>query len=144
MTHDHYSIGALAEAAETKSETVRYYERIGLLPAPRRTRGNYRAYSSMHLERLTFIRRARDLGFTLGQIRSLLGHADQKQNDCRAVDALASDHLANIDQKIADLKALRRKVSALIGQCEQGKIADCRIITKLSPGTVSPHAGARN
>ena len=144
MTHEQYSIGALAEAAETKTETVRYYERIGLLPAPKRTRGNYRAYSAVHLDRLTFIRRARELGFTLDQIRALLGLADQKHGDCRAVDALASDHLASIDQKIAELKVLRRKLSALIGQCEQGKIADCRIITKLSPGTRSLPVGARN
>lgn len=138
MQHEQYSIGALADAAETKVETVRYYERIGLLPKPGRTSGNYRAYSGDHLARLSFIRRARELDFTLDQIRALLGLADRKDDDCRAVDALASDHLAGVDRKIADLKALRRELNDLIGQCKQGKVADCRII-----GALSPQAGAK-
>ena len=128
-----YSIGALAEATDTKVETVRYYERIGLLPEPGRTSGNYRAYSADHLGRLSFIRRARGLGFTLDQIRALLGLADHKDNDCCAVDAMARDHLTDIDRKIADLKALRRELNDLLGQCKQGTIADCRIIIALSP-----------
>ncbi len=128
-----YSIGALAEATDTKVETVRYYERIGLLPEPGRTSGNYRAYSADHLGRLSFIRRARDLGFTLDQIRALLGLADHKDDDCCAVDTMARDHLTDIDRKIADLKALRRVLNDLLGQCKQGTIADCRIIGALSP-----------
>src|SRR5689334_4560565 len=128
-----YSIGALAEATDTKVETVRYYERIGLLPEPGRTAGNYRAYSGDHLARLSFIRRARDLGFTLDQVRALLGLADHKDNDCCAVDAMARDHLADIDRKISDLKALRRELNDLLGQCQRGTIADCRIIGALSP-----------
>lgn len=126
-------IGALAEATDTKVETIRYYERIGLLPEPARTSGNYRAYSSEHLDRLSFIRRARDLGFTLDQVRALLGLADNEDKDCCAVDALARDHLSEIDRKIADLKALRRELNDLIGQCRRGKIADCKIISALSP-----------
>lgn len=132
MTHT-YSIGALAEATHAKVETVRYYERIGLLPEPERTSGNYRAYTGDHLARLSFIRRARDLGFTLDQVRALLGLADNKNNDCCAVDAMARDHLTDIDRKIADLKALRRELNDLLGQCKQGTIADCRIIGALSP-----------
>lgn len=128
-----YSIGALAEATDTKVETVRYYERIGLLPEPARTAGNYRAYTSEHLARLSFVRRARDLGFTLDQIRELLGFADQEDNDCCAVDAVARDHLADIDRKISDLKALRRELNGLLSQCRRGTIADCRIIGALSP-----------
>jgi DNA-binding transcriptional MerR regulator len=128
-----YSIGALAEATATKVETVRYYERIGLLPEPGRTAGNYRAYSDDHLARLSFVRRARDLGFTLDQVRALLGLADRKDQDCYAVDAMARDHLADIDRKIADLKALRRELNDLLGQCQRRKIADCRIIGALSP-----------
>ncbi len=135
MTPVRYSIGALAEAAETKVETVRYYERIGLLPEPGRTRGNYRAYSDDHRTRLTFIRRARELGFALDQVKALLDLADQKENDCRAVDAIAGEHLAAIDRKIADLQALRRELRDLVGQCQQGTIADCRIIAALSPRT---------
>lgn len=133
IQHEQYSIGALADAAETKVERVRYCERIGLLPKPGRTSGNYRAYSGDHLARLSFIRRARELGFMLDQIRPLLGLADRRDDDCRAVDALASDHLASVDRKIADLKALRGELSSLEGQCKQGTIADCRIIGALSP-----------
>lgn len=128
-----YSIGALADATDTNVETVRYYERIGLLPEPGRTAGNYRTYSSDHLARLSFIRRARDLGFTLDQVRALLSLADQKDQDCCTVDAMARDHLADIDRKIADLKSLRRELNDLLGQCQRGKIADCRIIGALSP-----------
>ena len=133
MEKAYHSIGELAEATDTKVETVRYYERIGILPTPKRTSGNYRAYSAGHLARLSFIRRARDLGFTLDQVRALLALADQKKQDCGTVDALAREHLAEIDRKISDLKALRRELSGLIGQCKQGTIADCRILSALSP-----------
>lgn len=133
MEKAYHSIGELAEATDTKVETVRYYERIGILPAPKRTSGNYRAYSAGHLARLSFIRRARDLGFTLDQVRALLALADQKKQDCGTVDALAREHLADVDRKISDLKALRRELSGLIGQCKQGTIADCRILSALSP-----------
>lgn len=133
MSSPHYSIGSLAELTATKVETVRYYERIGLLPEPGRTAGNYRRYTNNHLARLSFIRRSRDLGFTLDQVKALLGLADHKDKDCCAVDALARDHLSDIDRKIADLKSLRRELNDLIGQCRQGKIAECRILAALSP-----------
>jgi len=133
MTDAHRTIGALAEATGTKVETIRYYERIGLLPEPGRTTGNYRSYSTAHLGRLSFIRRARDLGFTLDQVRDLLGLADHRDKDCCTVDAIAKDHLADIDRKLADLKALRRELNGLIAQCSQGTIATCRIINSLSP-----------
>lgn len=128
-----YSIGALAEATDTKVETVRYYERIGLLPAPGRTSGNYRAYSRSQLDRLSFIRRARDLGFTLDQVRALLGLAGNTQSKCCAVDAMARDHVTEIDRKIADLEALRSQLNGLLSQCSRNTIADCRIIGALSP-----------
>ena len=132
-----YSIGALGEATDTKVETVRYYERIGLLPEPGRTSGNYRSYTGDHLARLSFIRRARDLGFTLDQVRALLGLADHKDNDCCAVDEMARDQVGEIERKIADLKALKRELNHLIGQCQRGTIAECRIIGALSPETGS-------
>ena len=133
MPSPSFSIGALAEATETKVETVRYYERIGLLPEPGRTSGNYRSYNQTHLDRLSFIRRARVLGFTLDQVRALLGLADHKDSDCCAVDAMANEHLSEIDRRIADLKALRRELNVLVSQCKRGTIADCRIISALSP-----------
>ncbi len=125
-------IGELARASITKVETIRYYERIGLLPAPPRTAGNYRSYSATHASRLSFTRRARDLGFSIEQIRALLDLADRKQYSCEAVDVIARTHLAAVKRKVADLTALRRELESLIGQCQQGTIAECRIVEALA------------
>jgi len=128
------NIGALAKATGTKVETIRWYERVGLLPAPARTAGNYRTYGESHLGRLSFIRRARDLGFSLEQIRALLDLAEDRERSCEAVDAIAREHLGEVDRKIADLQALRRGLDFLIGQCSHGRVAECRIIEALAPG----------
>jgi Cu(I)-responsive transcriptional regulator len=133
MTSGFLMIGDLAKATATKIETIRYYERIGLLQVPGRTSGNYRAYTSEHLGRLSFIRRARDLGFSLEQVRDLLSLSDQKDRSCGAVDAIAREHLAEVDGKIADLMALRRELDSLISQCGCGTVAECRIIEALAP-----------
>lgn len=133
MRDGRLAIGDLAKATATKVETIRWYERIGLLPVPGRTAGNYRAYSLEHLNRLSFIRRARDLGFSLEQVRGLLGLADDRARSCEAVDAIAREHLNEVERKIADLSALHRELDELIGQCQCGTIAECRIIEALSP-----------
>jgi Cu(I)-responsive transcriptional regulator len=127
------NIGELARAADTNAETIRYYERIGLLPAPPRTAGNYRDYTTAHASRLTFTRRARDLGFSIEQIRVLLDLADRKEQSCGAVDAIARAHLADVKRKLADLAALRRELDGLIRQCRHGTVAECRIIEALAP-----------
>lgn len=132
-----YSIGALASATDTKVETIRYYERIGLLPKPERTAGNYRRYEADHVGRLSFIRRARDLGFSIEQVRNLIGLADQSDRSCETVDAIASEHLAEVDRKIGDLKELRRELDALIRQCHHGTIAECRILDALAPRKIN-------
>jgi Cu(I)-responsive transcriptional regulator len=129
------SIGELARATGTKAETIRYYERIGLLPKPSRTAANYRSYGSAELARLSFIRRARALGFTIEQVGALLDLADNRARSCEAVDALAKEHLTAIEAKISDLSALRRELADLIGQCSRGTIADCRIIDALAPSS---------
>jgi DNA-binding transcriptional MerR regulator len=127
------SIGKLAAATGTKVETIRYYESAGLLSAPERTKNNYRAYSTHHLARLSFIRRARALGFSLDQVQTLLGLADQKDISCSAVDLIAREHLAEIDRKLKDLATLRSELSSLIVQCGHGTISECRIIDTLGP-----------
>lgn len=132
------SIGDLARATGTQVETIRYYERIGLLPEPARTNGNYRAYDAAQLGRLSFIRRARDLGFPLGQVRELLGLADERDRPCEAVDVIARQHLADVERKIADLTALRDELAELIGRCRHGTVAECRIIETLAPAPLSP------
>jgi len=128
------TIGDLAKATDTKVETIRYYERVGLLPSPARTAtGNYRAYTAEQLGRLSFIRRSRDLGFTLEQIRELLDLADRKEQSCEAVDAIAREHLAEVTRKLADLAALQHELQSLIGQCHHGTVAECRILEALAP-----------
>lgn len=127
------TIGDLAKATATKVETIRYYERIGLLPAPDRTPGNYRAYGEAELGRLSFIRRARDLGFPLDQVRALLALADRRDQPCETVDELARAHLVEVERKIADLQALGRELSDMITACGHGTIGDCRIIEALAP-----------
>ena len=126
------SIGGLAKATGTKVVTIRYYEKIGLLPEPPRTSGNYRTYDASHRERLHFIRRCRDLGFTLEQVRELLNLSKKTDRDCAAVDRLALDHLTEIERKIADLKRLEKELRRLSDCCQGGRIGDCRIIEALS------------
>lgn len=127
------SIGQLAKTADTKVETVRYYERIGLLAAPGRTGGNCRAYGADALPRLSFIRRARGLGFAIEQVRALLDLSDDRTRDCATVDGIATEHLREVDRKIADLTALRRELGALIASCDGGTVAECRILEALAP-----------
>jgi Cu(I)-responsive transcriptional regulator len=127
------TIGDLGKATGTKVETIRYYEKIGLLPKPPRTSGNYRDYGAAELGRLSFIRRARDLGFSLDQVRALLRLSDDRSHDCAGVDRLAQAHLLEVDRKLADLSALRRELKAVIDSCDGGIVADCRIIEALAP-----------
>ena len=95
--------------------------------------GAYRSYGDVDLGRLSFIRRARDLGFTLDQVRALLGLAEQCDRDCADVDAIAREHLTEVERKIADLSVLRRELRDLIGNCSRGTVAECRIVEALSP-----------
>jgi len=127
------TIGQLARETGTKVETVRFYEKSGLLPAPARTSGNYRSYDRGHFNRLSFIRRARDLGFSLDQIRALLTLSDDRNQSCVAIDAIAKEHRAEVVRKIADLRSLKKELDRLIDQCGCGVVADCRIIESLSP-----------
>lgn len=126
-------IGDLGQATNTKVETVRYYERIGLLPKPVRSSGNYRTYGAAELGRLSFIRRARDLGFSLDQVRALLSLSDDRTCDCAGIDRIANEHLREVDRKLADLGALRRELKAVIKSCDGGTVAECRIIEALAP-----------
>ena len=126
-------IGDLAKATATKVPTIRYYEEIGLLPAPSRTEGNYRTYDVGTLRRLSFIRRSRDLGFSLDQVRELLSLADHKDWSCAAVEAIAREHRKAIERKIADLSALDHELARIIDKCGQGTVAECGILEALSP-----------
>lgn len=127
------TIGKLASATGMKVETIRYYEQIGLLPAPTRSAANYRTYEQEHLRRLSFIRRARGLGFSIDQVRELMGLADRRDQSCIAVDVIANQHRYAIARKIADLTALAGELDALIDSCSRNTVADCRIIEALAP-----------
>ncbi len=124
-------IGELSRATGTNIETIRYYERIGLLPAPDRTAANYRSYGEGHRSRLSFVRHSRELGFTIEEIRSLLDLSDDPSRDCGEADRIASLHLAQVEEKIAQLALLRDELTRIVGRCRGGIAADCRVIEAL-------------
>lgn len=126
------AIGELARRTGYAVQTVRYYEQIGLMPKPARTEGGQRRYDAALVQRLLFIRRARDLGFSVDDIRSLLDLAKQPDQPCASVDDIAETHLAAIDSKIAALKALRAEISGLLKCCTKTRIADCKVIGSLA------------
>jgi Cu(I)-responsive transcriptional regulator len=127
-----YAIGQLAKAGGCKVQTVRYYEEIGLLPPPPRSAGGQRVYGQSHMDRLVFVRHARQLGFPLDAIRELLAVTDDPGQPCAAIDAIAKAHLAEVDSRITRLKALRGELARMIDQCRGGKVENCRIIEALA------------
>lgn len=124
-------IGELSRATGTNIETIRYYERIGLLTAPARTEANYRSYGDAHRARLRFVRHSRELGFTIDEIRSLLDLSDHPERDCADADRIASAHLEQVEAKIAQLSALRDELTRIVGRCRGGLAGDCRVIEAL-------------
>ena len=127
------SIGDLAKSTGVKAVTIRYYEQAGLMPVPARTEGNYRIYTSEHARRLEFIRRLRDLGFTLDQVRDLLRLSSEENQACDEVDRMTHRHLVTIESKIRDLRKLASELRRLSQCCQGGgRIAECRIIEALS------------
>lgn len=125
-------IGKIAELTGVKVSTIRFYEQIGLLPAPVRTCGGQRRYTSGAVARLTFIRHARDLGFDVDEVRELLKLADSPDSSCRGVDAIARHQVERIDIKMKRLRAMRRELVAIIDSCRGPRIRDCRILEALS------------
>ncbi|MEQ9643661.1 MAG: helix-turn-helix domain-containing protein [Alphaproteobacteria bacterium] len=125
------TIGALARKTGAKVETVRYYERIGLMPAPPRAAGGHRRYGETQVRRLWFIRHARHLGFSLDDIRHLLRLVDENTLTCRDVHISASEHLSAIRGRIADLQRLERVLNDLVDRCDRGLTPDCPVIDAL-------------
>jgi MerR family mercuric resistance operon transcriptional regulator len=126
------AIGALSARTGCNIETIRYYERIGILAAPPRTAAGQRVYSAADLDRLNFVRRARELGFTLDRIRQLLAMVDGGVSTCGEVQAITLDHLAEVKHKIADLRRLQRALRAMADQCQGGDIPHCPIVETLA------------
>jgi MerR family mercuric resistance operon transcriptional regulator len=129
--------GELAAQTGCNIETIRYYERIGLLPPPPRSRGGHRLYGDELRKRLGFIRRSRDLGFTLDETRGLLRLVDGGNYTCAQVEALAREHVRGIERKISDLRKLKRALETMASQCNGGTVPVCPIIDALfDPRTV--------
>jgi DNA-binding transcriptional MerR regulator len=133
MASSTFRIGELARLTGTRVETIRYYERIGLLPPPARTGGNYRAYARSHLGRLSFVRRGLDLGFSLDEVRELPRLSDDRGQSRAGVDRIARRHLIKVERKVTDLMELGAKLRQLIDKCQHGTIAECLIIEALAP-----------
>ena len=139
------SIGVLAQQTGCTVPTIRYYEEIGLLPAGPRTEGGRRVYGQQAVRRLTFIRRCRDFGFSIEQVRELAGLADQPDRPCAELRDVAARHLAQLRQKLAELQALESGVAAFVCSCDSacagGAVVDCTLLEDLALPTAS--AGAR-
>ena len=126
------AIGGLSKQTGTNIETIRYYERVGLLPTPARSSGGYRLYGTSQLKRLNFIRRARTLGFSIGEVRTLLRLADQRKRPCAEVRVVAETHLKDVRAKIVDLRRMERVLKATVARCAEGRRSDCPMIEALS------------
>ena len=124
-------IGQLSDKTNCKIETIRYYESIGLISAPARSGGGYRIYDESHLKRLTFIRRSRELGFTIEEIRALLKLVDGGVYTCGDVKTITQKHVQSIRRKIADLKKLETTLSRIASQCAGDATPECPIIDAL-------------
>jgi MerR family mercuric resistance operon transcriptional regulator len=125
------TIGRLATAAGVNLETIRYYERVGLMPAPDRTVGGHRSYEPEHRARLAFIRRARELGFSVNDVRTLLALGRPGRQSCAEVKAIASDHLQQVHSKISDLSRLAAVLEEAVRRCGDGDAPDCPVIEVL-------------
>ena len=126
------TIGRLAEAAATKIQTIRYYETIGLLAPFTRTEGGHRLYDGEDQKRLTFIRHARELGFSIPAIRELLSLSDNPETSCERADDIASRQLEEVEQRLTRLQALRKELKRMVSECGHGRVCDCRVIEVLS------------
>jgi DNA-binding transcriptional MerR regulator len=126
------TIGEAARRSGVKAPTIRYYEQIGLAPAPPRSDGNRRHYEIADLRRLAFIRHARELGFEVEAIRALLRLQDHPEQSCAAADAIARARLTEVERRIDSLKALRAELERMISACGRGNVAECRVIETLA------------
>tara|TARA_R110002094_G_scaffold43417_1_gene55525 strand:+ start:1268 stop:1690 length:423 start_codon:yes stop_codon:yes gene_type:complete len=122
----------LARLTGCNLETIRYYETIGVMPEPPRTSKNYRAYDDTHVARLRFVMRSRDLGFTLEDVRDLLGLVDGKAGTCADVQILASRHVESVRAKIIDLQRIEKVLSETVSRCTGNDVPECAVIDALT------------
>ena len=125
------TIGTMAKRTGTKVQTIRYYEQIGLMPEPGRTEGGQRRYDSDELDRLSFIRHSRQLGFSLDAIRELLDLSDHPDRPCDEADVIARRQLRQVEQRMKRLTALRTELKRMVQECSGGNTANCRVLEVL-------------
>ncbi|WP_298674345.1 helix-turn-helix domain-containing protein [uncultured Sphingomonas sp.] len=125
-------IGELSRATATKVTTIRFYEEIGLLDRPVRTASGRRTYALRDVERLNFVRNGRRLGFSIEEIRSLIALASEPGRDCGEAMAIASRHLAVVEERLEQLTALRDELAVMSRNCDRQRIADCRVIQAIA------------
>ncbi|PHS28465.1 MAG: transcriptional regulator [Robiginitomaculum sp.] len=131
VTRDHLKRGALAKQSGCNLETIRYYENIGIMPEPMRTQSGHRIYDQKQQERLRFILRCRELGFSIGELRRLLSMVDSDGYTCGEVHELTQEYLRSVSEKIADLRKLERTLKTISKECAGGDAPDCPIIEAL-------------
>jgi MerR family transcriptional regulator, mercuric resistance operon regulatory protein len=127
-TNSRLTIGALSEQTEVNIDTIRYYERMGMLPKPPRSAGGHRLYAKEHEQRLISIRRSRELGFSLDQVRALLGLGGGRRITCAKVKKITEEHIADIRRRLADLRHLERVLSGMVAQCRGAEMPDCPML----------------
>ncbi|MEZ5819252.1 MAG: helix-turn-helix domain-containing protein [Xanthobacteraceae bacterium] len=125
-------IGTLSKLSSVHVETIRYYERVGIIPAARRSASGRRVYSEVDVQRLAFVRHARELGFDLTSVRALLALQEQPEQSCKAASQLASAQLAAVESRLRCLLVLRDELASMVSQCGNGRVADCRVIDALA------------
>lgn len=130
--HDGISIGQASAASGVKVTTIRYYEQVGLLAAPERTEGNRRTFDERDVDRLTFIRHSRELGFDLDGIRTLLSLQDAPKQSCAEADSIAKARLSDVEQRITSLVALKAELERMVVGCSHGRVENCRVIEILA------------
>jgi MerR family transcriptional regulator, mercuric resistance operon regulatory protein len=123
--------GEIAKRTGCNIETVRYYEKVGILPEPPRTSGGHRVYGEEHLKRLVFVRRSRELGFSIEEITGLLSLVDGGDYSCSEVHALTVKHIESIQSKIADLTRLETNLTEMAAHCSKGDIPECHVVDTL-------------
>jgi len=133
------SIGEAARRTGVKIPTIRYYEAIGILPAPARAASNWRGYDVNDLGRLAFVRHARELGFAIADIRDLLALATDQNRPCAAADAIARRHLVDVKRRIVSLRALQSELERMVRECSGTRVSDCRIINILGDHDLCLH-----
>jgi len=124
----------VARATGCNLETIRYYEKVGIMPDPPRTAKGYRSYDDAHVRRLKFVMRSRDLGFSLEEIRGLLGLVDDRTQTCAQVQTVAESHLQDVQEKILDLKRIENVLSETVARCTGDAAPECAVIDALLDG----------